>query len=125
MRRRTIVLLLISWGLLGSGVGATAYAASDVEQSKYEIKLTPATHPTKTTTQTGAEGALISGNHQSNHRDTPTNQSGAQAVTAQKAAFTGRLPQLSEQQWYGFGSLLGVILLLLYWVWKLTRKRRS
>ncbi|HIW71388.1 MAG TPA: hypothetical protein H9875_02050 [Candidatus Levilactobacillus faecigallinarum] len=132
MRLRKVMLLLLSLGLFGWGITTSANAASDLQQSQYEITLTPPNASSSSSVATGEANDLISGESSTGQGTTvkPTSSSGQSALvagsqnaTAAKPA-SGRLPQLSEQQWYLFGSLLGVILLLLFWVWKLSRKNR-
>lgn len=139
MRIRKICLLL-TWVVMGVwGLSSPVLAATDSQRSQYEVQLAP-----PKSVQSGSDSAVVSGNEddagQSNTGNTngqagtgadaatvtgsrPTTGTAAQAATATKPT-TGRLPQLSEQQWAGFG-LLGVIILgLMFWVWKLSRRNR-
>ncbi|KRK95524.1 hypothetical protein FD25_GL000907 [Levilactobacillus acidifarinae DSM 19394] len=123
-------LVTFAWGGIVPVKGA-----SDVQQSQYEVQLTPenqigtgnggsqvggstgdSSHPV--TNNTNGQGATVTGS------STPAQTTAPQYAAAAPTSLSGRLPQLSEQQWTGFG-LLGVIILgLMFWVWKLSRKNR-
>lgn len=122
MRIRWISLLL-SLLLFGWWGSTPVQAATDTQQSQYEVKLTPSA----STTESGGDGDYVTGNSNNptsstGHKPSITAQ-GAQGATASRPT-TGRLPQLSEGQWYGVASLIGVIMLLLFWVVKLSRRNR-
>ncbi|GEO67352.1 hypothetical protein [Levilactobacillus spicheri] len=131
MRLRWIRLLGL--GLLCWGIATPVHAATDVQSAQYEVQLTPAKD--SSSISTGGAGDLgsgeagnqaSSGTTGSSNGQQPTTQTGSQGTTAAaKPTLTGRLPQLSEQQWVGFGSLIGIITLLLFWIWKLRRRDRT
>jgi len=131
MLLRYIGLLLLTLGLLGGGISTSAMAATDVQPSQYEVVLTPsASSSSDVSTGEGGDGDLVSGGD--GDMVNPGNQgatgngsvtSGHQNATATKP-ISGRLPQLSEQQWVGFGAMLGIIMLLLLGIWNLSRKNR-
>lgn len=134
MRFRKLSLLLLSVLLGGWGLSTPVYAASDLQQSQYEVTLTPPktslaplltggdgalattpTHPTSTAGGAGSTAAPVASSH--------TTNTTATSSEAPSQALTGRLPQLSEQQWTGLG-LLSIILGLMFLAWRLSRKSR-
>lgn len=134
MRIRYICLLLLSFATLAWGMSSPAQAATDIQQSQYEVRLTPPNQ-----LLTGSDGAVIDGSEGDAGQPSTgnTTSQGTNAATgnqapvtatqyadASKTPLSGRLPQLSEQQWTGF-KLIGVIIMaLLLGIWKLSRKTR-
>ncbi|WP_024747923.1 hypothetical protein [Levilactobacillus namurensis] len=132
MRLKWIGWLLV--GLLWCWGGVTpVQAATDAQQSQYQVKLTPSA----SSVTSGSDGNLVSGGSGAtgstgatdHHPSAPNHSAGSAATTAtttgQQAASaqpTGRLPQLSEGQWLGLASLLGIILCLMLGVWRLSRR---
>lgn len=131
MRFRKLSLLLLSMLFWSWGFSSPVSAASDLQQSQYEVTLTPphstlpplltggggafATTPVSQTPTTGGSGSLASTPTATS--ETPTSGSSASQT------LSGRLPQLSEQQWAGLG-LLSLILILMFLAWRLSRKSR-
>ncbi|MDT7012879.1 tumor necrosis factor receptor family protein [Levilactobacillus namurensis] len=135
MRLKWIGWLLV--GLLWCWGGVTpVQAATDAQQSQYQVKLTPSA----SSVTSGSDGNLVSGgsgatgstgstestdHHPSAPGDSAGSAASPSAATGQQAASaqpTGRLPQLSEGQWLGLASLLGIILCLMLGVWHLSRR---
>lgn len=132
MRLKWFGWLLV--GLLWCWGGVTpVQAATDAQQSQYQVKLTPSA----SSVTSGSDGNLVSGgsgatgstgatgHHPSALGDSAGSAASPAAATGQQAASaqpTGRLPQLSEGQWLGLASLLGIILCLMLGVWHLSRR---
>lgn len=134
MRLRNIGLLVLSLLIVSWGIPATA-RADDVQQSKYSVTLTkPAT------ISHGGGGAIVNpgGGTASSSSSSTTSPTGAGTNGGQGATvsptkgkatqvssqLTGRLPQTSEE-WFGFGTMAGIIMLLLVWIGILLKKRKQ
>lgn len=145
MRLRDLGLLVLSLLIVGWGLPTTA-RADDVQQSHYSVTLTK---PKSGTSLTGGDGALIDGNtgdavsgktnnnHATSTAPNATGTSGGQGATVspvdsqkqttsatQHNGVTGRLPQTSEE-WFGAGTMAGIILLLLVWIGILLKRRKQ
>jgi len=137
MRFKKIWLLLLGL-LIVAGGGQSVVALADVQQSTYQVELTPSKDTSGALA--GGDGDFAvgdSGNHSgssiakspSGSRVSPTaaqGQDGDQVSgTPSRSGLSGRLPQLSEGQWYGFGSMAGIIILLLIWIGMLLKRRKQ
>lgn len=118
----SLSLFTVSWGQL-----TPAHAASDNQTSRYSVYLTPPTasgSSNATVTNGSANDQITGSSAKTPTSTTAARGTGAATVLGQQSAGTswlGRLPQTSEQTWGGL-TLLGIILLLLFWVWKLSRR---
>lgn len=152
MRLRDLGMLVLSLLIVSWGIPATA-RADDVQQSHYSVMLTKPKSDVNTNLN-GGDGALIDGDdgdtvngrpngnsHSSattSPNNTNANTNGGQGATVSPVnsqaakrsskespnSLTGRLPQTSEE-WFGFGTMAGVILLLLVWIGILVKRRKQ
>ncbi|WP_125582618.1 LPXTG cell wall anchor domain-containing protein [Levilactobacillus cerevisiae] len=135
MRLRDLGLLVLSLLIVGWGLPTTA-RADDVQQSHYSVVLTKPT--SSSTNLNGGDGDGITGdkvNNSSSSKTSPsptTNTNGGQGATVSPTnsqgtsakGITGRLPQTSEA-WFGFGTMAGIIMLLLVWIGILLKRRKQ
>ncbi|MCT3573256.1 hypothetical protein [Levilactobacillus brevis] len=137
MRFKKIWLLLLGL-LIVAGGGQSVVALADVQQSTYQVELTPSKDASSAiaggdgdsvTGDSGDHGGSPATKSPSGNRVTPTaaqGQDGDQVPgTPMRSGLSGRLPQLSEGQWYGFGSMAGIIVLLLIWIGMLLKRRKQ
>lgn len=129
MRFAKILVMSLSLFTVGWGQLTPAHAASDQQTSRYSVYLTPptASGSSNATVINGSANDQITGSS-AKTPSTATTARGTSSVTVlgqqpTKSSWLGRLPQTSEQTWGGL-TLLGIILLLLFWVWKLSRRDR-